>query len=103
MYGLQVSKLSFPSSYISHWSHFTRSATCLGSLCSESILESSSLCLQEEILTPKSYRGHEGQLGLNKINTDFEQSWKRSCGWSDLQVLSVEAGGWNSFVIVKSK
>ena len=48
-------------------------------------------------------QGHEGQLGLNKINIDFEQSWKRSGDWSNLHVLSVEASGWNSFVIVESK
>ena len=47
-------------------------------------------------------QGHEGQLGLKKINIDFEQSWKRSCELSNHHVLSVEAGGWNSFVIVKS-
>lgn len=48
-------------------------------------------------------QGREGQLGLNNVNIDFEQSWKRSGEWSNLQVLSVEASGWNSFVIVNTK
>ena len=48
-------------------------------------------------------QGHEGQLGLNTIKPDFEQSWRRSGEWSNLHVLSVEASGWNSFVIVQSK
>ena len=39
-----------------HWSHFTRFATCLDSIYSRDILCTSSLCAQEEMLTPKSNR-----------------------------------------------
>ena len=48
-------------------------------------------------------QNHEGQLGLNKINLDFEQTWKKSSEWSNLHALSLEASGWNSFVVVKNK
>ena len=40
-----------------HWMHFTRSATRLGSICSEDVLRTSSLCPQEEMLTSRSYSG----------------------------------------------
>lgn len=45
--------------------------------------------------------GHEGQLGLGVDDQRFEQSWKIIYRWDHRQVLSVEASGWDTFVIVK--
>ena len=55
----------------------TRSATCLGSICSEDILRTLHLCPREDMLTPKSYRplgcGFVGVMpALNFIMTTEE-------------------------------
>ena len=54
--------------YCPHWIHFTRSAICLGSICSEDTLRSSRLCSQKEMLTPKSCR-----YGIRSLSKQHEK------------------------------
>ena len=51
--------LSFSNVLYLHWSHFTRSSTCLNSIDSKDIFRILSACLQEYMLTPKTCRPME--------------------------------------------